>query len=127
MLNIISDYCSVFGFVVSILTFGYAFFIEKRVREFEQKVLFNTRVPILANNLSQHNSQLYKEIDAKNERRIRETVNLCKTVIEDINPKLPNELGKQGTKIKKTLKKQYRSDFQLENKKQRIGNFGLTL
>ncbi len=42
---------------------------------------------------------------------------MCKTVVEDINPKLPNELKRQGIKIKRALKIQYRSDFQLENKK----------
>jgi hypothetical protein len=117
MLNTISNYCSVLGFVVSVLTFGYAFFIEKRVRDFEKKVLFNTRVPILTNDLKQYNFQLSTDLGTKNERRIRETINLCKTIIEDINPKLAGELEKQCSKIKKTLIKQYKSDFQLDNKK----------
>ena len=115
MLDTISAICSIFGFIISIATFGYAFLIEKKVRSFEKNVLFNTRVPILTSNLKLLNSQLSKDLRDKNERSIKETINLCKTVIEDINPKLSGDLNKQGIKIRKLLKKQYKSLFQLEN------------
>jgi hypothetical protein len=117
MLDKISAYCSIAGLFISLGTFAFAVFIERRIRAFERKVLFNTRIPILVKNLKQHSSQLLKNLDAKSERNIRETLNLCRTIIEDINPKLSGDLRTQGIKIKKTLTRQYKSDFQLENQK----------
>jgi len=127
MLDLISDYCSILGFAISILTFGYAFFIEKKVREFRKNVLFNTRVPDLAKNLKYYNSQLSRDLNEKNERAIKETINLCKAVIGDINSKLPRDLNKQGTKIKKVFRKQHKSDFQLTDKKSPTWKFWISV
>jgi hypothetical protein len=103
MLDKISAYCSVAGLIISLGTFIYAVFIEKRIRDFERKVLFNTRIPTLVNNLKQQHSELYKNLNSKNERKIKETINFCKTIIEDISPKLPGKLSRRGAKIKRKL------------------------
>jgi hypothetical protein len=123
----LGDYCSIAGFIISLLTLGYAFFIEKRVRSFEKKVLFNTRVPVLLNNLKEYHSELSQGLGAKNERSIRKTLNLCKTVIEEINPKLPGDLNGRGVKILRTLTRQYKSDFQLKKEIIHKTNFWTTV
>lgn len=46
MLDKISAYCSIAGVFISTLTFGYALLIERKLKAFEKKVLFNTRAPI---------------------------------------------------------------------------------
>lgn len=52
---------------------------------------------------------------------------MCKTIIEDINPKLSGELGRKATKINKDLNKQYKSIFQFEKKKPTNLKFWVTV
>jgi len=127
MLNIISNYCSVLGFIISLGTFVYAIFIEKRVRNFEKTVLFNTRIPILIDDLKRHTSELLRDLSTQNEKKIKQSLNFCKTIVEVITPKLPNELSKSSAKVKKSLEKQYQSTFQLKNKKITNRKFWITI
>jgi hypothetical protein len=117
MVETISAYCSIFGFIISVVTLFFAFFIDKKIHSVEKDILFNTRVPALTNNLRQHHSQLSKDLGSSNERKIRETLSLCRTAIEDIYPKLPEHLSKEGITINKKLKKQYKSNFEFQTEK----------
>ena len=112
MLDKVSAYCSILGLGISIVTLLCALFINKKLKNFEKGVLFNNRVPQLLNDLAKHHSALNISLRSQDERKIKEAINACKTVIESINPKLPNDLKKQGIQIERILKKQYKS-FQI--------------
>jgi hypothetical protein len=127
LFTLISDISSILGLLLTICTLIYALLIDRRVKNFEKSVLFNTRIPILTIILKQHHSQLSKDLNAKDERKIRETINLCRTIVEDINPKLPTSLSRQGNKLKRKLKKQYIAIFELENEKTIKWKFWITV
>ena len=126
-LNKISDCCSILGFAFSLGTLIYAFFIDRKIKAFEKAVFFNTRVPVLIDDLKEYHSQLFRDLGTQNERKIKESINYCKTIVEVVSPKLPKELSKSSIKIKKSLEKQYRSTFQLKNKKITGRRFWITI
>ena len=94
---------SSFASILSIGTFLYAFFIKRTLEEFQKKVLFNTRINQLVKELITANSSLLKtQSDITNQKRQLKTAYWeIDGVLKDINSKLPNELQKDITLIKK--------------------------
>jgi hypothetical protein len=106
----LSDYgslASLIGLLASVLISLAGFLINNKIKDLKKKVLFNTRVDNLLNGLRKYLDNLnvfIRDFD-NNENNIKLELSKCKSQIESIVPKLPDEEQKDFKELLKILRK----------------------
>jgi hypothetical protein len=97
MIDCIGNWASIVSFLISLLTFIYALFINSKVKLIKKKVMFNTRVEPLLNDLKTFTLNIKNQYsdfsNKKNELKVE--IARCKVQLESILPKIPNKQKKE--------------------------------
>ncbi len=102
-LSLVADYLTIVGFIVSIGTLMFTIFINRKISRLREKILFDSRIPNLLEQLSKSNSNLlgiwqnFEQSKWKVKQDIKEQI----VIIRSIHKKLGK--SESGT-LRKTLK-----------------------
>lgn len=91
--------------ILAIATFIYAIWIERKLEEFKKRVLFNTRVAHLVDDLNKENSSLSKLLEqvSEQERELKVVFFRISSTLDDLRPKLPRSLQQNVDGINSTF------------------------
>lgn len=115
-LSILADYCTFLGLLITIITFLYAFFIERRVKRLIRRILFDNSIGKARNDLRTVNSNISSSLSnyTQNIRQIKNEVRLCETILQNVKKQIEKEDKKAFTEVLKLIDKIDRNKFDIE-------------
>ena len=117
MLECASQWSSILGFILGIVTVILAGTIKKAVTKAERKAVFNMLADANIEKLKKFNRDFIQNIESKDRQVVRTGLSNLGTIIEIILRSAPNEFQSKGKKAVKRIKYQYNSYFYWEEKK----------
>ena len=117
MLECASQWSSVLGFILGIVTVFLAGTIKKAVTKAERKAVFNILADTNIKKLKGFNREFIQNIDNHDRQVVRTGLSNLNTIIDIILRSAPNEFQSNGKKTIKKIKGQYNSYFYWEKRK----------
>lgn len=115
-LSILADYCTFLGFLITLATFGYAIFIQRRVKRLSKRILFDNTISQARTDLKKVNSDISTSLNnyTQNIRYIRRDVLLCETILQNVKRQVERDDKKSISDILKLVKKIKHNKFDVE-------------
>ena len=117
VLECASQWSSILGFILGIVTVILAGTIKKAVTKAERKAVFNMLADTNIEKLKGFNREFIQNIESNDRQVVRTGLSNLSTIIDIILRSAPNEFQAKGRKTIKRIKDQYNSYFYWEEKK----------
>lgn len=117
VLECASQWSSILGFILGIVTVILAGTIKKAVTKAERKAIFNMLADTNIDKLKGFNREFIQNIESNDRQVVRTGLSNLSTIIDIILRSAPNEFQAKGRKTIKRIKDQYNSYFYWEEKK----------
>lgn len=117
VLECASQWSSILGFILGIVTVVLAGTIKKAVTKSERKAVFNMLANTNIEKLKGFNRDFIQNIESNDRQVVRTGLSNLSTIIDIILRSAPNEFQSKGKKTIKKIKCQYNSYFYWEDKK----------
>lgn len=117
MLEYASQWSSILGFLLGIVTVILAGTIKKAVTKAERKAVFNMLAGDNIKKLKNFNREFVQNIDTKNSQVVNKSLSDLNTIIDIILRSAPSEFQSKGKKAVKQIRSQYKSYYYWEDKK----------
>lgn len=117
VLECASQWGSIFGFILGIVTVVLAGTIKKAVTKAERKAVFNMLAGTNIEKLKCFNREFIQNISSNDRQVVRTGLSNLSTIIGIILRSAPNEFQSKGKKVIKKIQGQYNSYFYWEEKK----------
>ena len=109
LLNNIATWCSIAGFIISLVTLWYAKLIKTAVKKAETKALFNTMSSSVLEQLRKLNTELASLLQTNDEQKIKNVLNKLKTQLIILLRYIPNDFNNECFKTRDKVEYQYKS------------------